>query len=248
MNILWIDPIVANNEYINSLSKNLGLIKNKETNFKIQSLGEDKNPHHLRYHSYEIIASTNIIKIIFKNKNIYDGFVIGCFYDTALREAREISGDSIVCAPCQSAITISSFLGNRFSVLVGSMKGVNKMKDNIIRYGFEKYLCSFNNLNINVLDFQINENIVFEKMCQQGKLAIKEGAEVIILGCSAEVGYYQKLQDELNVPVIDSGIAAFKHAEFMFNLKNSVNLKHSRIISNEPPPEHEIKSWQIFDL
>ena len=128
------------------------------------------------------------------------------------------------------------------------MKGVNKMKDNIIRYGFEKNLCSFRNLNINVLDFQKNKNIVFEKMCEQASLAIKDGAEVIILGCSAEVGYNLKLQDELNVPVIDSGIAAFKQTEFLFNLKNSANLKHSKIISNEPPPEKEIESWKIFNL
>ena len=85
-------------------------------------------------------------------------------------------------------------------------------------------------------------------MCEQASLAIKDGAEVIILGCSAEVGYNLKLQDELNVPVLDSGIAAFKQTEFLFNLKNSVNLEHSKIISNEPPPEKEIESWKIFDL
>ena len=50
------------------------------------------------------------------------------------------------------------------------------------------------------------------------------------------------------MPVIDSAIAAFKQTEFLFNLKNSVNLKHSKIISNEPPPEKEIESWKIFDL
>ena len=248
MNILWIDPIVKNDVYLRSLNENLNLIKNKSSKYDIISLENNKNPHHLRYHSYEIIASANIIKIIYNNRNIYDGFVIGCFYDTALREATEISGDSIVCAPCQSAITISSFLGNSFSILVGSLKGVNKMKDNIIRYGFEKNLCSFRNLNINVLDFQKNKNIVFEKMCEQASLAIKDGAEVIILGCSAEVGYNLKLQDELKVPVIDSGIAAFKQTEFLFNLKNSANLKHSKIISNEPPPEKEIESWKIFDI
>ena len=248
MKILWIDPIVKNDEYLKSLNKNINLIKNNTTNFDIESFENYKNPHHIRYHSYEIIASSNIIKTIYSKRKKYDGFVIGCFYDTSLREAREISGDSIVCGPCQSAVSISSFLGNSFSVLVGSMKGVNKMKDNITRYGFAKNLCSFRNLNINVLDFQKNKNFVFDKMCEQSHLAIKDGAEVIILGCSAEVGYNIKLQEELDIPVIDSGMAALKQAEFLFNLKNCMSLKHSKIISSEPPPEEEIESWKLFDF
>ena len=64
MNILWIDPIVKNKIYLRSLNENLNLIKNKSSKYDIISLENNKNPHHLRYHSYEIIASANIIKII----------------------------------------------------------------------------------------------------------------------------------------------------------------------------------------
>jgi len=33
------------------------------------------------------------------NKEGFDALVIGCFYDTALHDAREVSGDMVVVAP-----------------------------------------------------------------------------------------------------------------------------------------------------
>ena len=40
-------------------------------------------------------------------------------YDVGLCEAREVSGRTVVTAPCQTSTDIASHLGNSFSVLVG---------------------------------------------------------------------------------------------------------------------------------
>ena len=45
MKILWIDPIVKNDEYLKSLNKNINLIKNNTTNFDIESFENYKNYH-----------------------------------------------------------------------------------------------------------------------------------------------------------------------------------------------------------
>ena len=49
----------------------------------------------------------------------YDAAVIGCFYDTGLRPARELVRRLAVAAPCESACHIASTLGSSFSVIVG---------------------------------------------------------------------------------------------------------------------------------
>ena len=52
-------------------------------------------------------------------KEGFDALAIGCFYDTGLAEAREISGDMIVTAPCAASCEIAASLSNRFGVIVG---------------------------------------------------------------------------------------------------------------------------------
>lgn len=71
----------------------------------------------------------------------FDALVIGCFYDTALYDAREISGDMIVIAPCHSSIEIALTVSNQFSVIIGKQKWMNQIKKSITEYGYSEKLA-----------------------------------------------------------------------------------------------------------
>ena len=158
----------------------------------------------------------DIVRIVYRFASEYDAFIIGCFYDLGLREAREVSGKAIVTAPCQSSIAVASYLGNTFSVLVGASKAIPKMRETIRAYGYEHRMVSMRPLNMGVLEFQSQVERTMEMMLQEGRKAVEEdGAEVIVLGCTAEIGFHETLQSELGVPVIDSALASFKYAEFL---------------------------------
>ena len=74
----------------------------------------------------------------------------------------------------------------------------------------------------------------------------QDGAESIILGCTLEFGFFEKIQNEFNVPVIDPSLAALKQAEQSAILKNQFGWKPSRQWSAQPPPENDISRFGLF--
>ena len=247
MRILWIDPIVQDRLYTDALRTAFEAARRPESTVDIVSLPAGPKPRHLRYHAYEALVLADIVTTVYRFADDYDGFVIGCFYDLALREAREVSGKAVVTAPCQASCAIAAQLGNTFSVLVGAGKAIPKMRENIHAYGHGHRLRSMRPLNMHVLDFQAQAERALEAMLWEGKQAVDEdGAEVIILGCSAEVGFHHKLQDEIGVPVIDSALAPLKYVEFLAETADRFGWYPSRVWGSEAPPEHEIEAWGLF--
>ncbi|MDE2776437.1 MAG: aspartate/glutamate racemase family protein [Chloroflexota bacterium] len=247
MRILWIDPIVEDMFYVAALRRALDEARRPDTEFEIISLPAGPAPRHLRYHAYEALVVGEIVQAVYRRAADFDAFIIGCFYDLALREAREVSGRAIVTAPCESSIAIASQLGNTFSVLVGADKAIPKMRENIRAYGMGHRLMSMRPLNMGVLEFQAQEARALEAMLREGRKAVEEDrAEVIVLGCSAEVGFHRVLQAELGVPVIDSALAPFKVAEFLAETARRFGWHPSRRWGSEPPPEDEIGEWGLF--
>lgn len=247
MRILWIDPIVEDRIYVAALSKALDEARRTDTELEIISLPQGPSPRHLRYHAYEALVMGDIVTAVYRLASDYDAIVIGCFYDLALREAREVSGKAIVTAPCEASIAIAAQLGNTFSVLVGADKAIPKMRENIRAYGYEHRLMSMRPLNMGVLEFQAQAERTMAAMLREGRKAVEEDrAEAVVLGCSAEVGFHRTLQEELGVPVIDSALAPFKYAEFLAETAQRFGWYPSRRWGSDPPPEDEIQEWGLF--
>jgi allantoin racemase len=246
MRILWIDP-VGSEAFDAEMLQVLDKAKRPDTQVEFVSLPPDR-PTHLEYHAYEALVVADIVRITYQAADKFDAVVIGCFYDVGLREAREVSGRAIVTAPCQSATAIASNLGNTFSVLVGRRKWIPKMKENVRLYGHEHRLASMRPLELGVHDFQTDRDRTCGRLIAEGRRAVQEdGAEVIILGCTAEYGFHETLQDELGVPVIDAILAPFKYAEFLAELAGRFGWHPSRVWGSEAPPQDELADWGLFD-
>lgn len=176
-----------------------------------------------------------------------DAMVIGCFYDPALEEAREISGSTVVVAPCEACLTIASSLANRFSILVGRHKWIEQMRDRVDRYGMTRRLASFRSLDMGVDKFQEDHAMTRGRIIEQARRAVEEDhAEAIILGCTIEFGFFQEVQREVGVPVIDAVVGPFKQAEHLARLKRQFGWAPSRVWSCEPPPEAELRKFGLF--
>ena len=236
MRILWINPIGTDalDEIIRS---GLVKVKRSETVVTVVSLNQGK-PLHLEYHSYEALVAPDIIQVIREaDTKGFDAAIIGCFYDTALREAREVSQEMIVVGPCQAAISTAVNFGNTFSILVGRRKWIPRIRENVFLYGYGHRAASIRPLGLSVDDIDKKYDVTLERMILEGKLAIEQdGAEVIVLGCTAADKYAGPLQRELNVPVVDSFVAPFKYAEMLSDLALKLGLFPSQVLGNEPPP------------
>lgn len=228
------------------MQKHLVAAVSEETRIDLISLAADR-PRHIDFHAYEGLILTDIIRHVRAGAGAYDGFVIGCFYDIGLREARELSGRAVVTAPCQAATDMAMQLGNRFSVIVGMPKNIPKMSENVRIYGRDHAMASMRALGLSVWEQQTSPDVV-PRMLEVGRACVEQdGAEVLVLGCTAGFGLHETLSAELGVPVLDAMLAPTKYAEFLADAARRQGWYPSRAGGSAPPPEQEIRRWGLFD-
>ena len=207
----------------------------------------------LEFRAYEALIIGDTVKAARQAaKDKYDAMVIGCFYDPALEDAREIAGDTIVVGPCQAATTQALNIANHFSIIIGERKWADQMRDTVFHYGYKDKLASFQSLGMRVEQFHVNPEETATVIKAEALLAYTEhDAESIILGCTLEVGFFKDLQEFLlertgvRVPVIDCSIAALKAAENAALLKQ-FGWTNSRAWGMAAPPEDELAKFEIY--
>jgi len=243
--VLWINPL-GTDVFDGPIRDELERVKRADTEVDVRSLG--RGPHHLEYACYEAAAVPDILALLVQaEREGFDAAVIGCFYDTGLRPAREVTSRLAVAAPCESAVHIASTLGDSFSVVVGRRKWIPEMRDNVTRYGSGDRLASFKVLELGVHDFQADPAETHRRIAAAGREAVEQdGAEVIVLGCTAEFGFFEQLQDELGVPVIDATVAPFKYAELLGELAR-LGWRPSEVGGYAPPPAAELQAFGLAD-
>lgn len=204
---------------------------------------------HIEYRSYEAMVTRGIIRAArAAAREGFDALAIGCFYDTALHDAREVSEGMIVTAPCMASCEIAASLSNRFGIIVGRRKWVHQMQSTVREHGHEHRLSGFYHVELGVNDFQKDHAETERRLIEAGRKAVEEDfAEALILGCTMEVGFYHDVEKRLGVPVIDPSIAALKRAEYGAVLKRQCGWVPSRKWSSEAPPEEEIARFGQFD-
>ena len=203
---------------------------------------------HIEFRTYEALVIRGIMRAVrTAAEEGFDALAIGCFYDTAMHDAREISGDMIITAPCNSSCEIAASLSNRFGIIIGRRKWLNQMKRNVVEYGHAERLAGFYDVGLGVDDFQKDHAETNRRLLAAGRKAVEEGgAESLILGCTMEIGFYKELERELGVPVIDPSIAALKRAEYAAILKRQCGWVPSRKGSCEAPSEEEMARFNAF--
>ncbi len=203
---------------------------------------------HIEFRTYEALVTRGILRAV--RTAVAEGFdalAIGCFYDTALHDAREISGDMIITAPCYASCEIATTLSNRFGIIVGRRKWVHQMESTVREYGHGHRLAGFYDVGLGVDDFQKDHDETNRRLLAAGRKAVEEGgAESLILGCTMEIGFYKEIERQLGVPVIDPSIAALKRAEYAAILKRQCGWIPSRAGSCESPSEAELEAFNAF--
>lgn len=247
--IMFLSP-VASDTYDPFMADTLATYKYPNTEAHVTSLNSDLGPiTNLEYRTYEAIVTADIVRAAHQAAlEGFDALVIGCFYDTALHDAREISGDMLVIAPCHASIETALTLANNFSIIVGQRKWVNQMENTVHEYGYGDKLMSFHHVGMNVVEFQQDHDCTRDRLIAAGQQAVEEDyAESLILGCTLETGFYQEMESVLGVPVIDPSIAAFKAAEHAALLKQICGWTPSRKWGSEAPPPQELTEFGIFN-
>lgn len=219
----------------------------KDADTVVEVVSMPRGPRNLEYVYYQAVASLEILNAVKQaEKDGCDAAIIGCFDDPALTAAREICESMFVTGPAEASMQLAATLGGKFSVIVGHDKWVPQMMDNVRRYSHAERLASFRTLGLGVLQLHQDEALTAARMREAAQKAITEDkAEVILLGCTMQFGFYKELQQEFGVPVIDVMLAAFKQAEMLVELKRKMGWFTSKTITYASPPAAEIREWHI---
>jgi len=225
--ILHIIPVKAPRERINRVRGYLVSLAHPGTRVEVMHLPD--GPEDLEYYLDEHRAAALIIESLTRTTCTYDGVVVACFYDPAVRELREAL-DIPVMGVGEAAMLVASGLGHRFTVLVGTQKSIPKMSDNALRYGMERRVASWRPIGVSVETLHEGPERAYQQALEAARLALDhDGAEVLILGCTALEGIAPKLQDDLGCPVIDPVAAGFKLVELLVDLRERVGISTSKV-------------------
>ena len=207
----------------------------------------------LEFRAYESLIIADTVKAARQaSRDGYDAMIIGCFYDPALVDAREIAGDTVVVAPCQASTTTALNIANSFGVIIGEPKWAHQMGSAVTAYGYGDKCTGFRDVGLRVEQFHDDPVKTRQLLEHAAADAVRlDRAESIILGCTLEVGYFEDLQTYLadlfkaRIPVIDSSIASLKAAENAA-LQKKFGWTNSRMWSMLAPPEDELQAFEIF--
>jgi len=245
--ILWIIPVTTP-IYNKAFADMIAGVKSPHVEVHVASLDlPGMNLTNLEYRANEAAITQPLLHVAhYAGKNGFDGYAIPCFYDTALKEAREVSGDMIVSASCEASLIAITGICNRFSVIIGVGKWQVEIEDAIRGYGYGNRVVSFETIGLHIEEFQINPEEARRRMREAVEKAMKAGAEGIILACTVEFGFYSTLQEEYGIPVIDGDFACYVDVERKAMNKAQFGWKSSRIGSMDPPSEKDLEKSGIY--
>ncbi|MBW2129382.1 MAG: hydantoin racemase [Deltaproteobacteria bacterium] len=242
--VLWIRA-VGTDELDTTIKEFLDREKARDVEIKTVSLS--RGPLHLEYRFYEALVLPDVLHWIKRaDQEGYDGAVVGCYYDVGLLEGREIAERLVMTGPAEASMHIGATLGHSFSIILGRRKWIPRMLEVVHRYGFTTKLCSLKAIDFGAPDLQSDPEETQRRFKEAALEAIeRDGAEVILLGCTMGFGFYRALQADLGVPVIDPLLAPLKYLELLMDLKARFKWGPSRIGLYQPPQKEEIEGWDL---
>ncbi|MDQ1663210.1 MAG: allantoin racemase [Blastococcus sp.] len=159
-----------------------------------------------------------------------DAFVIACFGDTGVAAARELATVPVV-GMTEAALLTAALLGARTAVITLPRR-TREMSLRVVRALGQEHRCSVRAVDVPVAQVAGGSRHLLDLFVAEGRSALDDGAEVLVLGCAGLADLVEPLQDALGVPVVEGVAAAVTMAEGLL----AQGLSTSRACTYAPPP------------
>jgi allantoin racemase len=142
-----------------------------------------------------------------ESDNLADAFVIACYSDPGLHVCREATRRPVFgIAEC--AVLTALARGDRFGVIAIAAKSIRRHLRYLRQMGLAARLAGERPLEMTVAESASGEGTL-ARMIEVGRdLTIKDGADVVVMGCAGMARHRRALEEALSVPVIDPTQAA----------------------------------------
>ena len=150
---------------------------------------------------------TPICQLIWARQEEASAFVIGCYSDPGLREARDL-GTTPVFGIGESAMLTAMTRGSRFGVISMLEQSIPRHARYVRALGFESRCAGDRAIGIGITAL-LDVERAFDAVTDVAELLRDEDrADVLILGCSGLATHRRKLEDKVRLPVVEPTQAA----------------------------------------
>jgi allantoin racemase len=202
-------------------------------------------PRDIDYYAAKHLAETEIMAAaVAAEREGFDAFVIGCCYDPALTQARELTEMPVV-APLEASVLLSRLFGHRFSVVTDHRKAVPELEDRVRVYGIEANCRSVRAIDWYVDDMVGDPDAVARDAYDRCvEVMESDGAETVVLGCTIIAACYERAvlrgADELaTAAIINPNLMAVKVAELLADLRAAGQYRISRAGYYQQHAQHD---------
>jgi Asp/Glu/hydantoin racemase len=136
-----------------------------------------------------------------------DAVVLACFSDPGFHAMRETLSCPVY-GSAECAYLTAAASADRFGVISILSRAIPRHKRQVRLLGLEHRLAEDLAIEVGVVDLE-QEEVTFARMREVGTtLKVRHGAKVVIMGCAGMARYRARLEDVLDLPVIDPTQAA----------------------------------------
>jgi Asp/Glu/hydantoin racemase len=158
-----------------------------------------KSPPGIETDEHVRIVIPNVLQEIAGSDS--DAFVLACFSDPGLTQARAITNKPVV-GMAESAYLAALGLGSRFGIISLGQSSIDRHLRYLRELKLDGRLAGDRSIDMTVVELMATD--VVETLVRVGRqLRDLDGADVVILGCAGLGSYRPALEAQLGLPVID---------------------------------------------
>lgn len=163
----------------------------------------------------------------------FDAFVIGCCYDPALTQCRELVEIPVI-GPLEASVLLSRLFGHSFAVLTDHHKAVPELRDRVRLYGLEGNCRAVEAIDWFVDDMVLDPPAVARDTFARVQDVMRtSGAETVVIGCTIvsacyEIAALEGDRELAATSVVNPNLVAVKLAELFADLQASGQYRISR--------------------
>ncbi len=192
--------------------------------FAVEITSIKQGPETIEQSLDEVLAGQAILDEVTRaEKEGANAVIVDCALDPILSASRQAVRIPVIGAG-QAAYSLALTLGDRFSIL-GPLKClVPEYRRRVQEYGLSQRLASIRSIDVEIMDLLGDKAV--EAFVREGRSAIDaDQADVLVLGCTGMSPVVPRLQQLLEVPIVDPASAAIALAETLVRMR----LTHSSV-------------------
>ncbi|MFJ4029942.1 aspartate/glutamate racemase family protein [Paenarthrobacter sp. NPDC089989] len=202
-------------------------------------------PRNIDYYAPKQVVQVEILKAAKAAEAAgYDAFVIGCLYDPALTEARELVNIPVI-GPLETSTALARMYGHRYAIVTDHHKAVPELEDRLRIYGTDA-----NCRNIEAVGWFVDDMVKDTNACATDTYEVvksaleRTGAEAILIGCTIvsacyELAIQQGRTELADLPVINPNLVAVKTAEMFAEMHRAGQYRISRAAYYQNLGDHD---------